>query len=383
MLILISALTLFYIIILLILIRGVSQLHEGRSQQTPAVSVIVAARNEEQNIAACLRALAEQDYPAVNREIIVVDDRSTDGTAEIIHGFIRRYKNIRLLRIKETPAGIAPKKYAIQQGIRTSENNILLFTDADCVPRRGWIRSIVGYFSDDAGLVAGFSPLDRARIETIFTKLMCLDSLSLAAVAAGSFGIGFPLTCNARNLAYRKSVYEQVNGFEDIKHLVSGDDDLFLHKVRDNTDWQIKYAVGNESIVSSNAPQSFGHFMNQRLRHASKGKHYSTPMIAGLAAVYIFNLLLLLLTILSFWSPHLLKIFIGAFIVKSCSEFILLLKTARLFSFQSYLKYFPVAAILHIPYVTIFGLWGQLGKFQWKGAAYHAEMKSESEPRGN
>ncbi len=382
MLIIIALLTIFYIVIILKLNQGLSRLLYGRSHATPAISVIVAARNEDKNITDCLQALVDQDYPADKLDINVIDDRSTDGTAGIIERYAQRYKNVKLIQIHETPSGIAPKKNALQQGIHASENDILLFTDADCAPNHGWVRSIVSYFTKDVGLVAGFSPLDRFKKHSLLEKLVCLDSLSLAAVAAGSFGAGFPLTCNARNLAYRRAVYKQVSGFNQIAHLVSGDDDLFLHKVRDETNWRIKYAIGINSIVSSIAPATFRQFMNQRIRHASKGKHYSKKMITGLTAVYLFNMLLFLLPLLSLWSIHFLYIFAGAFSIKSFVEFTLLFKTARLFSFQRYLKYFPIAAILHIPYITIFGLWGQLGKFQWKGTGYHAKINPESESQG-
>lgn len=379
LIIILAVLTLFYIGILLKLNQGLSRLQQGQSHITPAVTILVAARNEEKNIADCLQALVNQDYPADKSEIIIIDDRSTDGTAAIVEKFSERHKNVKMIRIKKTAPGIAPKKNALQQGIHNAQNEILLFTDADCIPNHGWIRSIVSYFEKDVGLVAGFSPLDRFKNHSLFEKLVCLDSLSLAAVAAGSFGAGFPLTCNARNLAYRKSVYKQVDGFNQIAHLISGDDDLFLNKVRDETNWRIRYAIGKNSIVSSNVPETFRQFMNQRIRHASKGKHYSIRMIIGLAAVYLFNLLLFLVPILSLWAAHFLYVFAGAFILKSLAEFMLLLKTAKLFSFQDYLKYFPVAAIFHIPYIIIFGLWGQLGKFQWKGTDYHATINPESE----
>ena len=379
MLVIIAVLTLFYIIVILKLYRGLSQLHHGRSDLTPPASVIVAARNEEKNITDCLQSLVNQNYPAGDSEIIIIDDRSTDGTAQIIQRYLGDHDNVKMIPIKETPPGIAPKKNAIQQGILAAKNDILLFTDADCVPKHNWIRSIVSYFEEDVGLVAGFSPLDRFGKNSLFEKLVCLDSLSLAAVAAGSFGAGFPLTCNARNLAYRKSVYKQVGGFNQIAHLISGDDDLFLHQVRDKTNWRIKYAIGKNSVVSSAAPVDFSQFMNQRIRHASKGKHYSKQMIIGLSAVYLFNALLFLLPVLSFWSVKFLYIFAGAFLLKSLVEILILYKATKLFSYQRYLKYFPIAAIFHVPYITIFGLWGQLGKFQWKGTDYHAQINPESE----
>ena len=378
----ITLLTSFYCFILFKLIHGLLKLKKGTNQREYVVSIIVAARNEEQNIKSCVTALISQNYPLEKLEIIVVDDRSTDETAKIVQKFTEAYPNVILLQVKQTPSGMAPKKYALDFGINQATGEIILITDADCIPQPDWVKFMLSYFKPDVGLVAGFSPLDRAEKPSVLSRLIRLDSLALASVAAGSFGAGFPLTCNARNLAYRRSVYQQIGGFKEIGHLISGDDDLFLHLVQKKTDWQVRYAIDSEVIVSSIVPSNFNDFFHQRVRHASKGRHYAVGLKLGLIAVYLFNISLLLLLLLSIWNTQFLLLFGGSFVLKTLFEFILLKKSATIFNRHSYLKYFPLAALFHIPYVTIFGLWGQIGKFTWKGSLFQAELKPTIKKQG-
>jgi len=383
MTIVIFLLTLFYCSILIRLYLGLRQLRRGTNSHQAVVSIVVAARNEEKNIADCLNALTAQQYPADKLEIIIVDDRSSDTTAEIVSRYQNANANVSLVRVTEISEQMAPKKHALSLGINRAQGEIIFITDADCTPSSGWIQSMIRYFENDVGLVAGFSPLDRFYRSSVLGKLITLDSLSLAALAAGSFGAGFPLTCNARNLAFRKSAYLQIGGYEEIGQLVSGDDDLFLHLLRQKTDWRMRYAIETEAVVPSNPPTNFKTFINQRIRHASKGRYYSLGMKLGLAAVYLFNVALFISFLLSFWNTYYLLLFAISFLLKSFTEFLLIQKMAAIIFYKKYLKYFPLAALLHIPYIVIFGLWGQLGKFSWKGELFHPELKPNSENTGN
>lgn len=383
MIIITSYLSAFYILLLLLLMFGLKRLKPGKNQIQFSVSVIIAARNEQQHIENCIKALISQNYPSKKYEIIIIDDRSTDNTAPIISKYAELHKNISLIKLTQTAKNISPKKYAIDIGIRKSRGEIILITDADCIPQPGWIKSMVSHFEPDVGLVAGFSPLEKTDKPSLFKNLLALDALSLASVAAGSFGAGFPLTCNARNLAYRREVFKQVGGFSQINHMVSGDDDLFLHLIKNKTDWQVRYNIDKNSIVVSIPPKNFDQFSNQRKRHASKGKHYSWRLKAGLIVVYLYNLSFLLLLALSFVNLTYLYALIINFSIKSITEYTLINRAAKIFNRSRYLKYFPVAAMIHIPYVVIFGLWGQVGKFSWKGEQFQAKLTQQVEIKGN
>jgi cellulose synthase/poly-beta-1,6-N-acetylglucosamine synthase-like glycosyltransferase len=361
-----------YCFILLILNRGISRLKQGKNAYNYRVSVIIAARNEEKNIGNCIQALVNQSYPANQFEIIVVDDRSLDRTAEIVQNYCRRFINIRLIQVTELAEKISPKKNALQKGIETATGEIILTTDADCIPEPGWVKSMVSYFEPEVGLVAGFSPLESNENQNIIHRLFTLDSLTLSAVAAGTFGLGKPLTCNGRNLAYRRETFDAVDGFKQIYKFISGDDDLFLHLVRQQTTWKFRYAMDRQSLVHSKVPETFKNFMNQRVRHASKGRYYPAWFTIVLAAVFLLNLNLLILIPISFFNSYAVVALLGCLLIKSLGEFILLYRIADLFDYKKLLTVFPLAIILHPFYVVIFGLWGQFGKFHWKDETFSA-----------
>ncbi len=366
-----------YAAIVLRLFFGVRKLKKGQNRQQHSVSVIVAARNEEQNIGLCLKALTSQTYPADSFEIIIVDDRSSDGTAAIVEKFREQASNVKLIKIEKVPAGIAPKKHAVAQGIDSAQGEIILTTDADCAPAPGWIEAVVSYFEPDVGLVAGFSPLEDEQSKSVVARLFTLDSLSLAAVAAGGFGLGRPLTCSGRNLGYRKETFHEVGGFKEIQHFISGDDDLLLHLVSSRTKWTMRYAASPGAIVRSKAPSGFRQFANQRVRHASKGRHYSAWLKLSLAGVYVLNLNLLLLFLLSLTFSKFLLYWLGLILMKSAPEFLLIFRVAAIFNYKKVLNVFPLAILLHVPYVVIFGLWGQLGKFRWKDETFDSRTNRE------
>jgi len=312
-----------------------------------------------------MTALVNQIYPKDKYDIIIVNDESTDKTAAHVKNFQIEYDHkIHLLTTTNREQVISPKKNAITLGVNHASGEIILLTDADCVPPPGWISGIVQYFSADTGLVIGFSPNELPSVKTIPDKLMALESLSLAAIAAGTAGWGVPATCNGRNLAYRKIVFDQVGGFEKIKRFASGDDDLFLKLVLNNTNWRIQYALEAELAVPTKLTTNFKHFFNQRLRHASKGFHYEWTKIFILFFVYLFNFLLLFnlfYLIIDFFYLPLISIGIKAFV-----EFYLLFVFATRMRRQHFLTIFPLASVVHLCYVVIFGALGQLKKFKWK-----------------
>ena len=361
----------FYCTILVILIAGFGRNRKGQSKEQPLVSVVVAARDEQAQMDALIQALLAQDYPAERLEFILVNDRSTDNTGQIIDNHSRKHTGIRALHIRTPHPGMAPKKWALNQGIGAAKGDIIMTTDADCVPPCGWIAAMVSFFEKDTGVVAGFSPLNLNASASILHRFVTLEAMALAAVAAGSIGIGMPLTCSGRNLAYRKSVFQEVGGFQRIGALTSGDDDLFLHQVRDHTSWRIRYATDPESFVPSAPAKSMRHFSHQRRRHASKGFHYHWFMVLGLMCVYLFNVMLL--TALFF--PSVYPVFLPVFGIKSALEFVFLFKASKQFHQAGILRFFPLAMCFHFVYVAIFGLWGQFGRFRWKTETMDKRMR--------
>ena len=157
------ALGILYCAVVGAIFLGLFRNRKGRNNALSMVSVIVAARNEEENIEDCLSALALQDYPDDMYEVVVVNDRSSDGTEQIARSFEDRYYNFSLLNVTGEPLYACPKKNALNLGIESSRGEIILLTDADCRPPCSWISDMVGHFEPEVGLVAGVSPLDKGK----------------------------------------------------------------------------------------------------------------------------------------------------------------------------------------------------------------------------
>jgi biofilm PGA synthesis N-glycosyltransferase PgaC len=361
---------LIYAILLILLRIGLTRIRKETSDHQPFVSVIIAARNEENHIGACIDSVLKQTYPKQCMELIVVDDRSEDGTASIVLLKAEEDSRVRLVRVREPNSDMAPKKQALDRGIRQASGEILFFTDADTRPESRWIEQIVRCFSPDVGLVAGYSPFTAATPRSLLDRLTVLDALALAAVAAGTFGLDMPLTCSGRNLAYRKTVWDEISGFSGTGRFVSGDDDLLLHRIRRLTRWKMRYSLEPGSHVPTYPPRSVREFIAQRTRHASKGFHYPAGLVTGLIGLYLFNAALLASACLPSRSAALA----GVFLIKAGFEWLLVEKMAAVTGQRRLLAIFPLAMFLHIPYVVIFGLWGQIGRFNWKGSAYSKKI---------
>ena len=342
----------------------------------PRATVVVPARNEEQHLERCLRALAQQDYPRDLLEIVVVDDRSEDATPEIIARYVAREPTFRTLRVKDVTPGVAPKKNALDQGIRAASGEIILTTDADCEPPPTWVSRMVASFDRDTGMALGFSPLTLGNLSPFASALFRLDSLALASLAAAGVGVGYPLTCSGRNLAYRKRVYEELGGFGRYKTVGSGDDDLFLARVRDETTWRVRYVFDRQAQVPAEPPTSLRALWNQRTRHASKGTIYSRPITVALVGVYLYNLAFLVLGWVSLWLAVARPFFLLSWTLKAGSEWMLLGRTARFLNFRAPTALVPVVSVLHSLYVAVFGLAGQLRSFEWKGHHYRPATRA-------
>ena len=368
----------YYSLVQLGLLVGLFRLPSPTNRSQPRVSVIVAARNEEHRMEWVLDALWRQTYPEV--EVIIVDDRSTDRTVEIVKAHQQSAQNVHLVNIKHVPAGFPAKKNALNEGIRASTGEILFFTDADCLPPPDWISTVVAFFEDPVGVVAGYSPYDSALLpsesrigfwRSLLQRFVAGEELKGAVWSAGSIGLNLAWLCTGRNLAYRRKVFGEVGGFERIKMSISGDDDLFIQLVRRATRWKIRYALNPESHVPTPPPETFPEFVQQRTRHFSAGKFFTLPMKTFFFLFHVSNLLLLIGFIGCFFSRELALSGVLAFLAKIVFDFLLTLTAVRRFGLTgsrgtSLIGGFLLTEILYIFYNTFIGPLGFIRKFDWK-----------------
>jgi len=294
----------------------------------------------------------------------VVDDTSTDATAEIVQGFAQKNPQVKLIRADGDDSILRAKKRALQKGIENSHGDIILITDADCLPGPTWIRAMIRHFEPSVGLVAGHV---REGGNSLWQKLHSLERLSVAAVAAGAIGWGRGLTARGANLSYRREVFKKVGGFKTLYKSLSGDDDLFVQLVSQKTSWQLKYILEPEVAVATEPPKNLHQFLDQERRRTSKGKYYPLWMQIILVEVFLMNVALAVSIPLSLRHPMIDTLPLLAFAMKALCELLILIKASRLSKRKGLLRFFPLAVLLHIPYFLIFSIWGSLGGYRWKG----------------
>jgi cellulose synthase/poly-beta-1,6-N-acetylglucosamine synthase-like glycosyltransferase len=371
--------TVTYFLILLSFFIGLFFPNKQQSTKKYRVSVVVAARNEEQNIRTLLSELLQQTYPSSKYEIILVNDESEDGTGEIIDEFVNKYDNVKHIHaISDRETGLTAKKNALNQGIRQSTGELILSTDADCHVKPTWIETMVSYFTDDVGMVIGFSQLgDKQYPYSFFERVQAVDFLSLMAAAQGSSNLNFPLAVSGQNIAYRKAAFEAVGGFEKIKHRISGDDVLLLQLIRKYTNWKIRFAPSERAFNWTQPEKTIKSFLNQRKRWASNGS-YQTRLnkifFFFIVSVFITNLILLFGTPVYYLLYDTIKIPFICLLAKIIVEFSIILKGSLVYQRKDLVKYFPIWAVLQIPYVIFTGLMGSLGCFIWKDRKYFQEV---------
>jgi cellulose synthase/poly-beta-1,6-N-acetylglucosamine synthase-like glycosyltransferase len=345
---------------------------------SPRISLIIPARNEEKNIGSLLASIARQTYPATSFEVIIVDDHSTDRTAEIVRQFAAEQTAHPPDWIRIIPAqnenGVAYKKKAIETGIAVAKHEWILCTDADCIVQPGWIASYAAFITaNDPVFVAApvvFVPASNtaaAKNNLLFT-FQELDFLSLQGITAASVSKKFHSMCNGANIAYRKDVFLEVGGFRGIDHIASGDDMLLMHKVRLRYPDRVLYLKTKSAIVETSAAATWRDFFNQRIRWASKASSYDDKKIfAVLVLVYLFNFSFLLLTIASFIDIQYFYFLLILWIAKTVAELPFMKQVSDFFGRGSALKYFVLFQPLHIGYTILAGFLGSFGTYEWKG----------------
>ena len=343
---------------------GLKNLSHFPEAELASISIIVAMKNEENNARKCLEALVNQDYPKELLEIIIVDDGSTDGTLTILKEYNRNYSFVSVLEIKTSYSDHGSKKIALNKAIEHTKGKILLFTDADCVPPKNWVQRMVSCFEPDVGFVAGFAPLIDPS-NSLFGNILKLDSLAAGIVAAGAIGRNKAVTCTGRNIAYRREVFDQINGFQKIMGSVSGDDDLFLQLVKNKTNWKIKYITQKESVVPSFQTKSVTEFFRQKRRHLSAGKYYNFKIQIGYFLFHLANIFFFLLVLFSFFSGRLLLLSFSLFLSKLIADWLLLKSGSHKFNLTFTFPTFISWEVFFLTYHLVIGPVSWFGKIRW------------------
>lgn len=356
----------------LVLLYGLHRSAQAYNRTTPFVSVVVAARDEAARLPALIDDLKRQTYSRF--EVIIVDDRSTDATADVVRAAVRLPpERFRLVNQRVVKSGLSPKKLALQHGVEASRGEIVMLTDADNRVLPTWIEGVVEAFAPDVALVLGFTELTTNEDSTLFERWQAFEFLTLVAGMAASTNLNHALGASGQNIAYRRSVFDAVGGYTTILHRIAGDDMLMLELVRHRAHLgRIVYADDARTRNLSYPKNSFRDFRHQRARWAASGTHHFRQ--DKMFMLYAVGSLVVNMVVLfgAVWAA------IGwlswtTWAITTALKFIAdtLFYGAALKQFDRFalMRYLPLWFVTQPLYLLAMAVWGQRQKFEWKSEA--------------
>ena len=270
----------------------------------PMVSIIVPARNEEQNIRRCVQSLLEQDYG--NYEVIAVDDGSTDATESILDDLVRSHPNgkrLWVLRLRDLPADWAGKPHAIHRGVQEAQGSWLLFTDADTWHAPSALRSALTQAQNEKAdlFTLGSTQIlptfwDRALMPMAYLGISMLYPPGLVNNPKSSLAVA-----NGQYILIRRAVYDQLGGYArpDLRGTLLDDRDL-AHIVKNNG-FRLRFVDGL-GLVHVHMYQSFSAIWRGWRKNAYLGNR------GGLAFVLLELFGLPMISIVPFLLPLLARL---------------------------------------------------------------------------
>lgn len=286
------------------------------TSQTQPVSVVICARDEAANLVKNLPGALVQKYRTTH-EIIVVEDNSFDESKYILEDYRKRFKHLQIVELKQEAKFIPGKKYPLSVGIKTAKYEVLLLTDADCVPASEfWIEKMQEGYRDDIEIVLGYGAYHKKkgvlnkliRWETFHTAM---QYLSYAKAGLAYMGVG-------RNLSYKKSVFFRHKGFSSHNQLASGDDDLFINKAANKKNTAI--VIDKDAFTLSEHAKTFNEWMRQKRRHYTTGRYYKAyqKILLGLYSLSQFLFYpLFICSLLFFYWKIVLIVFAIRFLIQT------------------------------------------------------------------
>ncbi|WP_031530075.1 glycosyltransferase family 2 protein [Dyadobacter crusticola] len=359
-----------YAVFTVLLLIFWSKIKQPKSQlpgTLPTISVIIPVRNEADNIMSLLGDLARQTFALSQFEVLVMNDNSTDQTATLVRDFATKNDcNIQLIDLPDT-ATTSPKKRAIETAMGIAIGKLIVTTDGDCRVGPNWLRTIAAcYALTNAKLIS--SPVTFHGPETLADHLQIVEFSSLIGSGASAIEAGYPSMCNGANLAYEKQAFFDVNGYEGVRHIASGDDEFLMHKIAAQFPGSVRFLKDPEAIVTTAPHKRWSDFFRQRKRWASKWKHYQskTPLIL---AIYVFlsNLSIILATGLWLAGTISTSSFLALAALKNVPELIFLGSVLKFLRQPRSIAFIPLTQLIYPFYVCFFGLAAQKPEYQWKG----------------
>ncbi len=302
------------------------------------VSIVVCAKNEEDNVREFVPLLLAQDYP--DFEVVLIDDASSDHTREIFEAFEREHANVKLVKVENNEAFWGNKKFALTLGIKAARKEYLLLTDADCKPSSvNWLREMSSQFTLKRNIVLGYGAYDKIK-GSFLNKLIRFETLMTALQYFSWAKIGKPYMGVGRNLAYKKEVFFAVRGFMDHMKVRSGDDDLFVNQAANASNTALCFHP--DAFTYSRPKTSFKEWFGQKRRHVSTAAHYKGFDRTQLGLFYLSQLLFLTLAVVLFIFSFRWEFVLGIVLFRYLFSWIIVGKAASKLKEKDVIYFFPL-----------------------------------------
>lgn len=325
------------------------------TQEQPSISIIIAARNEADNLRLLIPNLLNQEYQ--NFEISIGLDRCIDDSVDVLSSF--NNPDLKWIDIQEVPSDWNGKKYALSSAIEQSSGEWLVFTDADCEPFSDhWFSSLAREIDEKTNIIIGVSPYISTN--SWLSKLIQFEAFMTYFLYLGLSLFKRPYMAVGRNMAIRRSFFESSNGYQPIKGIVGGDDDLFIQKTNRSC---IAVIMGKESLVFTNPKSKLKDYIHQKIRHLSVGKYYSLLDSFLLSSYHFLHMGIYLLMILYIGTKYLLPIILIYLFIKFVSYRFVADKVGAGFNYML----LPIVDVVYAFMIPIIGIWSKFKKdIEWK-----------------
>jgi len=321
------------------------------------ISIVIAAKNESNNIPNLIASLERLDYPKNQFEIIIADDNSSDDTYEKAEQMISENTNTIIIKVKDK---ILPgKKGALTAAIENAAYPFILVTDADCSPNRDWLKSYAKKFSEGYDMLFGAAPFFPQNNFT--NKIASFENLRSSMLSFTTAKLNFPHSAAARNFGFTKKAFNKINGYNNTTETLSGDDDLLL---REALKHKLKIGIVDykNSFVYSESKIQIGDYIQQRARHTQTSFHYFAAHQIVLGFWHLLNFIFLISIFLSLFN----EIFFLLFICKFVIDLLLILLIQKKFNYNfNFIEIIFLQMLYELLLIAIF-FYSKFGKVKWK-----------------
>lgn len=327
----------------------------------PRASVVVAVRDEEKVITRCLEALDKLEFPDGKLEIIIINDRSTDRTGELIKEFIEGKARFKFVEGRESTSHLRGKSNALVQGLAVATGEVILTTDADCKVNPLWAKTMVSYFTKEIGLCGGMTSQETGNP---FKGMQHLDFMYLLGAGSGTVNAGIPLSVIGNNMAYSRAAYNETGGYENMPFSVTEDSQL-LAAISDLKKYKIIYPLDKDALIKSLPVEGFSQLYKQKKRWAIGGLKVPLHGVAVLVTAFLAHLFSVVS--LPFYPVLGISLIVSIIFV----DFIFLFSVVFRLKLTGTIKYFPFFELYYFSYVILFPFILLFSKsVEWKGRKF-------------